>query len=204
VTRFLSISTGRRAASAIALAALTLTTSCGDQVMQGKAPSYLVIDRLTGSSGAKPDTYDTLLESDVLTKGGVLEDLGQVSLRIAMKDVTGLTEPSDNNLITVNRYHIDYVRADGRNTQGVDVPYSYDGAATGTIGTSASTLTFVLVPVQRKLEAPLMALRNLGGAIVISTIANVTFYGHDQAGNQVAVTGMITVNFADWADPASS
>jgi hypothetical protein len=203
VTRSYSIFTGRRAALAIALAALLFTTSCGDQVLQGKAPSYLVIDTLTASSGATPGTYDTVLQSDVLTKGVVYEDLGQVSLHIAMKDVTGLTAPSDNNVITVNRYHIDYVRPDGRNTQGVDIPYSFDGAATGTIGTTVTTLTFVIVPGQRKLEAPLMALRSMGGAVVISTIANVTFYGHDQAGNVVSVTGMITVNFADWADPTS-
>jgi len=40
-----------------------------------------------------------------------------------------------------------------------------------------------------------------GGALIISTIAEVTFYGHDQVGNQVSVTGTISVNFADWADP---
>ncbi len=59
---------------------------------------------------------------------------------------------------------------------------------------------FALVPVQRKLEAPLLALRNHGGAMAIMTIANVTFYGYDQAGNAVSVTGSISVNFADWAD----
>ena len=41
-----------------------------------------------------------------------------------------------------------------------------------------------------------------GGAIAIMTIADVTFYGRDQAGNDVSVTGSITVNFADWADPS--
>jgi hypothetical protein len=69
--------------------------------------------------------------------------------------------------------------------------------------TSASTsLVFVLVRAQAKLEAPLMALRGAGGGLIISTIAQVTFYGHDQAGNAVSVTGAISVNFADWGDPA--
>jgi hypothetical protein len=200
VTRSISILTGRMA---VAMAALLLATACGDKVLQGKASSYLVIDKLTAASGAAPGTFDTVLQSDVLTKSGVLEDLGQVTLHIAMKDVTVATgtEPSANNLITVDRYHVDFVRSDGRNTQGVDIPYSFDGAATATIGTSASVVTFVLVPVQRKLEAPLMALRNQGGAIAIATIANITFYGHDQTGNVVSVVGSITVNFADWADP---
>jgi hypothetical protein len=60
----------------------------------------------------------------------------------------------------------------------------------------------VLVRAQAKLEAPLKALRNGGSAIVISTIADITFYGQDQNGNQVSVTGSISVNFADWGDPA--
>jgi hypothetical protein len=102
----------------------------------------------------------------------------------------------------------------------VDVPYAFDGGMTGTvrIGTQLS-LNFVLVRAQAKLEAPLVVLQGLyaidptngnvvrigggGGAVIISTIAEVTFYGHDQAGNQVSVTGTISVNFADWADPSS-
>ena len=28
-----------------------------------------------------------------------------------------------------------------------------------------------------------------------------TFYGHDQTGREVAVTGTIGVNFANWGDP---
>jgi hypothetical protein len=59
----------------------------------------------------------------------------------------------------------------------------------------------VLVRAQAKLEAPLKALAGGGGSIIISTIAQVTFYGRDQAGNDVSVTGQISVNFADWGDP---
>ena len=40
-----------------------------------------------------------------------------------------------------------------------------------------------------------------GAQNVISTIAEVTFYGRDQAGNEVSVTGSISVNFSDFGDP---
>jgi len=207
VTRSFSNLIGRRGvlATAVALTAVLAATSCSDKVLQGKGSSYLVIDALEAASGASSGSFETLLQSDVLTKGGVLEDLGRVTLHIAMKDVTATTgtEPTANNVITVNRYHVDFVRADGRSTQGVDVPYSFDGAVTGTIGPESTSLTFSLVPVQRKLEAPLLALRNQGGAIAILSIANVTFYGFDQTGNTVSVRGSITVNFADWADADS-
>lgn len=205
MTRSFSLIIGRRAAQAFVTAAALATAACGDKVLQGKGSSYLVIEQLAAASGAKVGTFSTVLQSDVLTNGGVLEDLGKVTLHIAMKDVsvTTGTEPTANNVITVNRYHIDFVRSDGRNAQGVDVPYSVDGAVTGTVGTSQTDLVFTLVPVQRKLEAPLRALRGGGGAVAIMTIANVTFYGYDQAGNAVAVTGSISVNFADWDDEAS-
>jgi hypothetical protein len=41
-----------------------------------------------------------------------------------------------------------------------------------------------------------------GGAVrTISTIADITFYGRDQVGNDVSITGSISVNFSDWGDP---
>jgi len=205
VTRSLSNFAQRRVAVIVALSALLLTSACGDKVLQGRGSSYLVIDQLTAAPGASTGSFSNVLQSDVLTGGTVYEDLGKVSLHIAMKDVslaTG-TDPSPTNLITVNRYHVDYVRSDGRAAQGVDIPYAFDGAVTGTISTSASDLVFVLVRAQAKLEAPLKALVGGGGAKAITMVANVTFYGYDQAGNAVSVVGSITVTFADWADSST-
>jgi hypothetical protein len=188
-----------------------LCGSCGTVVREGRAASYLVIDSLTASSGAQPGSTGNVLQSDVITNvkvpgGGtaptVLEDNGQATLRFSMKDVTSPTGPTTNNEITLTGYHVAFTRADGRNTPGVDVPYAFDGALTGTIKMELTlTVNFVLVRAQAKLESPLAALRGMGGAVIISTIAEVTFYGRDQAGNQVSVTGTISVSFADWADP---
>jgi len=204
------------AGGVLAILVALASASCGDVVRQGRSPAYLVIDNLTAAPGAEPDKLQHTLDSDVVTnvevsQGGetylvptFYEDGGELEAHIAMKDVGTVvrpTEPSDNNLITVNRYHVRFFRADGRNTQGVDVPYEFDGAATGTFGTSPSSLAFVLVRAQAKREAPLLGLRGLGGAQIISTIAEVTFYGKDQAGNAATVSGQISVNFADWGDP---
>jgi hypothetical protein len=192
---------------------------CGQQNTTGRSPSYLVVETLQASSGASPGTYSGTLDSDVVTNVSatvgdqevlvptVYEDLGQAKLRMALKDGgngMAVAAPTPVNAVTVTRYHVDYKRSDGRQTPGVDVPYSFDGAATGTIGADGSVLTFAIVRAQAKLEAPLKALQNGGGAIVISTLAEVTFYGTDQNGNAVSVTGAISVNFADWGDPASS
>ena len=102
---------------------------------------------------------------------------------------------------------MDFIRSDGRNTPGVDVPFGFDGGVTLTVDDTGGAAAFTLVRVQAKLEAPLLALRRPsglppGGASVISTLAQITFYGADQAGRAVSVTGTISVNFADWADPS--
>jgi len=84
------------------------------------------------------------------------------------------------------------------------VPYSFDGGVTFTVTESPSSAVFVLVRAQAKLEPPLISLRGAGGQIAISTIAQVTFYGRDQVGNDVSVSGSIGVNFADWGDSTTS
>jgi hypothetical protein len=199
-----------RQAALAGLAGLALlsTVSCGKAATQGKTSAYLIMDQLQGGAVTKADgtpTFSDVLRSDVVTKNSIYEDLGSVTLRAVMKDPgadpNSPIAPTGYSQITIDRYHVNYVRSDGRNTPGVDVPYGFDGAVTGTIGDKAVTLNFVLVRAQAKAEAPLMALRGMGGAMLISTIAEVTFYGRDQSGNAVSVVGRMSVNFADWADP---
>ena len=209
----------RWATAGVIVMASVGAVGCGQQNTEGRSPSYLLIDTLQGASGATPAAFGGTLDSDVVTNVSttvgtqevlaptVFEDLGQVKLRMALKDAgngMAVAAPTPVNAVTVTRYHVAFRRSDGRNTPGVDVPYGFDGAATGTIGSDGGVLTFALVRAQAKLEAPLMALRNGGGAIVLSTFAEITFYGQDQNGNAVSVTGSISVNFADWGDPASS
>lgn len=212
---------GRRrrwtATAALALA-VAASVSCGQTNGEGRSPSYLIVELLTAASGASPDAFGNTLESDVVTNvqttvdgaevyvPTVYEDMGQATLRMALKDTGGSnspTTPTSTNSITVTRYHVDFKRTDGRNTQGVDVPFSFDGGATGTFDANGAALTFVLVRAQAKLEAPLKALRAGGGAIIISTIAEITFYGTDQNGNTVSVTATMSVSFADWGDPTT-
>ena len=51
-----------------------------------------------------------------------------------------------------------FIRADGRNTPGVDVPYGFDGAFTATVSGGEPTVGFELVRHIAKEEAPLAAL----------------------------------------------
>jgi hypothetical protein len=189
-------------------AVIAANVSCGSVVRDGKSPVYLVMDSLLAKRGLSNDPEGGTLMSDVVTKGGIVNDLGTVTLRISPKDIgptATATTPSLNNEVTINRYRVVYRRADGRKDPGVDVPYAFDGAATGTIPVGGSLkLSFELVRHVAKAESPLFQLRFTNGNTppVISTITDVTFYGRDQVGNELKVTGSILIDFADFADPS--
>jgi hypothetical protein len=185
---------------------LLVSVSCGDMVRQGTGSSYLSIERLEAASGAKPDEFDSVLASDLVTvvddRPTIFEDVGRVRFALRMKDpgsVESPTAPSPANAITINRYHVRYFRADGHNRPGIDVPHPFDGAFTITVSETAEA-TFTLVRIQAKREAPLSELV-ASPAGVLSTIAEVTFYGYDQAGREVIVKGNIGIDFANWGDP---
>ena len=200
--------------SIVVVAALAgVSASCGEYVQdQGRSPSQIVIQSLGGARGDAPSQFGNPLVSDVETTVTspdpcspttpcltVFNDVGQVTMSIILKDPgqPGIsTVPSELNAVTINRYRVQYRRSDGRNTPGVDVPYPIDSAVTATITATGSTFAFELVRNDAKREAPLRQLR--ASPIVLSTIADVTFYGRDQAGNDVIATGSLGINFGDF------
>ena len=195
---------------------IAASASCGNVVREGRAPVFMVIDLLQASRGAsQPGTPSGFLQSDVVTMvttpapcssttpcTTIFNDTGTVTLRISPKNIGSVAAPmtpSTNNEVTVTRYHVTYRRADGRNTPGVDVPFAFDGAATGTIAVGGSLgLGFELVRHVAKQESPLVQLAT--SPTIISTIAEITFYGRDQVGNDISATGSILVEFGNFGD----
>jgi len=196
----------------LALAAVAASAaSCGDASRTGKSPVILVVNSLVaGAGGGANKTQTGILLSDVVTNvttpspcspaspcATVFNDLGTAVLSLQQKNPT--IAPTGLNAVTIDRVHIEYIRADGRNTQGVDVPFSFDGATTGTVQPAApATLVFEIVRHVAKEESPLVQLVNSSN--IITTIAHVTFYGHDQAGNEINVTGSIQIDFGNFGD----
>jgi len=180
------------------VALVAVSSACGEFTREGRAPVVLVVDHLIVGD----DEQGTLL-SDVITKNSTFNDMAEVEMRLILKDPgpPGVTVgPSLLNAVTITRYRVEYRRSDGRNTQGVDVPYSFDSALTFNVPSDGSaTGVFQLVRHAAKEEAPLKALAS--NFDIISTIAYVTFYGHDQAGNDVSATATIGVDFGNFADP---
>jgi hypothetical protein len=121
-------------------------------------------------------------------------------MRATGKNLTPQLGPSIFNDIVFNRYRVTYTRADGRNTPGVDVPHPFDGVMNFFVEVDGGdfTVAFTLVRQQAKLETPIINLAGNGGAIVISTLARVDFYGQDTAGRAIAATGYLNVTFGDF------
>lgn len=196
------------------LAALSVAAaSCGDVARSGRSPSFLTIDDLTAVRGGGDDkTPQHTLISDVLTIvtkpdpcstdnpcPTVFNDMGQVTFHLSAKDVTSVVGPTSNNQVTLNRYHVAYRRSDGRNTPGVDVPYAWDSGLTVTVPpTGSAQAVFELVRHTSKEESPLVQLIN--NPTIISTIAEVTFYGQDAVGNDIQATATIGIDFGNFGD----
>ncbi|MBI3492523.1 MAG: hypothetical protein HY047_12195 [Acidobacteria bacterium] len=208
----------RRISKLIGLAAIVASAaSCGTAVREGQSPVYLVINQLLVARGSASnptyalgpltsDVYTVVTNTSTCTIANpcptIFSDLGQVVLSLSLKNIGSAgppNTPTSNNAVTISRYHVQYRRADGRNTQGVDVPYAFDGAATGTVPvTGTLSVFFTAVRSTAKEESPLIQL--VTSSVIITAIADVTFYGTDQVGNQVIVTGSFQVDFGNFGD----
>ena len=188
--------------TAASLLAALMAAGCGDR-SQGPSPSRVIIDGIQVAQGGDSPTFASgPLNSDVTTAGSIVNDLAEVTMELTLKDqgVPGTAnQPSPLNAVTFTRYHVDYRRADGRNTPGTDIPYAFDGAMTFTVAGDAVKTVVEVVRHVAKAEAPLAALAT--DPKVITTITTITFYGKDQAGNNVKVSADLQINFGNFADP---
>jgi hypothetical protein len=176
----------------------------------------LVVDKLQGiRGGPTPGAPGVPLLSDVITIittpapcsdttpcPTIFDDTAVVTLRLVPKDIgaAGTTvTPTSNNEVTITRVRVSYRRTDGRNQEGVDVPFGFDTASTVTVPPSGTAdVPFEIVRHSAKSEAPLVQLKTNG--TIIATIADVTAYGQDRVGNAISATGSIAINFGNFGD----
>lgn len=204
---------------AVGFACLVGTAGCGGELLRtGRSPVFLTIGSLQAARGSDPGTFAANLLSDVqtmveVTVGGVttrvptiFNDLGQATIQVNSKDWGGVfsgdaSPTTPLNAVTITRYRVNYRRSDGQNRPGVDVPFGFDGGVTLTIPAGGSgDVVFDLVRHAAKSEPPLRNLIAGGSLQFISTVAEITFYGRDQNGNELMVTGMMDITFADFGD----
>jgi len=182
----------------VLLAFAVSAASCGS-VREGTGTSFLIVDGMEFAPGNDRAQFEATLHSDVNTPGGNFDDLGRVSFRLGLKDpgaAASANTPTQNQFITIDRYHVRFFRADGRNTQGVDVPYEFDGAFTATVGDNSVQSAFVVVRHDAKREAPLAILGS--NRLILTIIAEITFYGRDQTGHETQALARASIDFGNF------
>lgn len=172
----------------------------------GNAAVVLSITKVQGAEieGTSPTWVDHLL-SDVEICGSVVNDDAQVSVLAQPKNPDYVqTNSTGLNDVLLQSYAVHFIRSDGHQTQGVDVPYDFSGSLSGVVPLKSTTPVNAVIEVVRhsaKLEPPLVALVGGGGEDLIDTVAQITVYGRTVSGSAVSATGYLQVTFGDFADP---
>ena len=183
----------------LGLVALAVAAASCGSVREGTGTSFLIVERMEFAPGNDRTQFEATLHSDVNTPGGNFDDLARATFRLGLKDPgpgTAANTPTQNQFITIDRYHVRFFRADGRNTQGVDVPYEFDGAFSATVGDNTVQSAFVVVRHDAKREAPLAILGS--NRVILTIIAEITFYGRDQTGHETLATARASIDFGNY------
>lgn len=182
------------------LPAILMLSGCNPLEDDSKSSSFIIVESITGTDSS--GTAASFLQSDVVLANSIVTaDVATATLRASLLDPAPILKPSQFNDIMLDRYIVSYSRVEGKNRQGVDVPYSFEGSLSQIlkIGTSV-TLSFVVVREVAKLESPLIDLAQNRAEGVIEATAKIEFYGHDLVNNKVMATGYLTIFFANYAD----
>jgi hypothetical protein len=150
------------------------------------------------------------LFSDVDIGGAVVSDVVTATVAARPKNPLNTNVPQIAEAVFMERYTVRYFRSDGRNVEGVDVPYNISGELATVVDidlTDKNTdVAIELVRGQAKAEPPLRNLRGPvvdtinGGALIITCFAELTIYGRTVAGEAVQSTVRTQIDFANFPD----
>lgn len=182
------------------VAAMLSLSGCGVPGFITDNSSSMVME-ISGVNGG------AAIQSDVLTEeGSVVNDDASVTVNLFRKNNT-VTSTSALEHVTLESYDVRYFRTDGKDIEGVDVPYRISGplgsvrfhTPTGT-GEIEATVPITIVRQAAKLEPPLRNLREGGGQLIITAIAEISVYARQIDGETLKATSRVQVTFADFAN----
>lgn len=190
---------------ALVIVALLLV-SCVAKENDSTSSSFLVINSLTGTD-LQGNEGSTTVFSDVDNAGSIINDNGVAEVTTLIYNPLTDTDVSYYNNVIVDQIDVEFMRTDGRNVEGVDVPYRFTQPMNWLVQVDAvEEIPFILIRHVAKLEAPLLALREVPSqGFVLQLVAMVTVHGKDLGGHRVApVSGYISVWCSNFADSATS
>lgn len=193
----------------LAVGSLTLGGCTPDWATDNSSPFLMEIAGITGSNGV-----GSALLSDVGLPA--VNDESVVLVNIIRKNNVAGMSVSPIEHIYVERYEVRYFRTDGRNVEGVDVPFHITGPlgnlrfhtpSPGGSGEVENQISITMVRQQAKLEPPLSNLRGVlltstvpgvPSVGIITTIGEVTIHARTIQGAGLVASGRIQVTFADF------
>ena len=177
--------------------------SCNPLENTTQSNSLLIVVQILGTDfEGQAANY---LQSDVLregqTGGYVVADTARATLRAELLNPSPEAESSIYDGIYVTRYVVSYIRSDGRNTPGVDVPHSFEGSMHVWLQIGQEEeVSFIIVREVAKMEPPLLDLHDAREEGVLQVTAQIDFYGHDTVNNQVKATSNLAIYFANYME----
>jgi hypothetical protein len=186
--------------AAAAIAILGETACTPDWATENDSPFIMEISAINGGNPVLSDV-STMVNDDVSVDVNVLRKNNNPDLGVS---------PVEH--LYLESYEVRFTRSDGRNQEGVEVPYRITGplgnlrfhtASPGGQGEVEQTVSITIVRNQAKLEPPLINLKNGGGSIYITTIAEVTVFGRTIQGKGLKAVGNVQVTFGDFPDSGS-
>jgi hypothetical protein len=188
--------------SALAMAALTLNACVPDYLETNNSQVIMRITKVSSEAGEQAEPSD-FLHSDVVP---VFNDNAVITVEVLPKNPT-IEVTGRFNDVMIERYEVRYFRTDGRNQEGVDVPFRI----TGPLGTliplgEDADVAFVVVRHQAKTEPPLRNLAFIpdlgsgGGLDILTVVAEITLHGRTTRGEGVTASARLQITFADFAD----
>ncbi len=188
---------------------LIVNSSCNSLENMTTSSSKIIITSLTGSDLTGSDGSTTVF-SDVVCGNTIINDTG--TLTIAALPLNPTQEDSTYYQdVIVDQIDVEYTRTEnGRNVQGVDVPFSFSQRVNAVVELDGTfELGFVLIQHVAKLESPLVEFRIwTNQEKILKLEAKVTVYARDVAGNRLEpVSATISIwcaNFADDCDEATT
>jgi hypothetical protein len=195
----------------VAVAGLLCGSCTPDFVKQDESDVILRIIDINGDPGGDDQQAGDILFSDVCC--AVFNDDAVLTFQAIPKNAS-LNTIDLHNDVMLERYEVLFFRSDGRNTEGVDVPYRITGPVAALVPASTNATTQVVVNVvrhQAKIEPPLRNLHGVflqglpssgvfqfGGAGILTTIAEITIHGRQTNGKAVQAVARLQVVFADF------
>ena len=164
-----------------------------------RPPPILVITALRHHPGAEPGEMGGTLNSDVDRADFQRRRRGRARAGHKESDPLG---PSPANFITIDRYHMSGISEPTDTTSKASTCRTRFDSAMLRAGDGGPSRRHSASRSCGTGEGGSAAQRARGTILLIlPTIAEVTFYGHDQTGRAVGVMGRIGISFADFADP---